>query len=228
MSKNWIQSFIKSAGAILLFSALVRFLIVTGNAPLLSLPDPALGIPLRYAVLIVGAIELIVALICLFGKKIYFQTGWLAWLGTNFVAFQAGLFWMHCHPQATCIGSLTDPLRLSRGTSGFILATLPICLMLGSYAALIQLWIGRTSRLAANSVKISCPACGGHIKFAAKNLGRKIPCPHCQTAIVLQTSGTLKMSCVLCGGHIAFPTHAIGQKIPCPHCAKTITLLNPA
>jgi hypothetical protein len=228
VKENWIPSFIKSAGAILLAAALMRFVIAAGNSPVLPLSDPMVGIPLRYAMLAVGAFELVVALVCLFGKKIHFQIGWLAWLATNLVVFHAGLFWMHCHPQATCIGSLTDPMHLSRGASGYIFGMFPIYLVFGSYAAVIQLWLGRTTETSVNLVKMCCPACGGHIKFAAENVGRQIPCPHCQAAIALQSSGTLKMACFFCQEHIEYPADAVGQKIPCPHCAKTITLLNPA
>lgn len=237
MSQTWIKSFTKSAGSILLAAALSRFLIALGSAPFLSLPDPALGLPIRYTVLIVGGIELLVALICLFGKSVHFKTGWLAWLATNYIVFQIGLFWMHCHPQATCIGSLTDPLHFARGLYGWITALLPIYFVLGSYTTLIWLWVrGRDAmpRVPAGRqvsptdfVKMFCPACGGHIKFANENMGQRIPCPHCQTVIVLQTQGTFKMSCVLCNGHIEFPAHAVGQKIQCPHCAKPITLLQP-
>jgi endogenous inhibitor of DNA gyrase (YacG/DUF329 family) len=228
MNPNWIKSFVKSAGAILLAAALSRFLVAIGSAQFLPLPDPALGLPLRYTVLIVGGIELLVALICLFGSQIHFQAAWLVWLATNYIVFQIGLFWMHCHPQATCIGSLTDPLHLSRGFYGWITALLPVYLVLGSYTSLIYLWAtGRAAVPVSQSefIKISCPACGGHIKFAAENAGQRTFCPHCQTAVALQVQGTLKMSCVLCDGHIEFPTHAIGQKISCPHCAKPITLL---
>jgi uncharacterized paraquat-inducible protein A len=131
---------------------------------------------------------------------------------------------MHCHLQGTCLGSLTDPLNLSRGASGFILEMLPIYLVLGSYAAFMQLWVGRTAGLAANSVKISCPSCGGHIKFAIQNLGQKIPCPHCQTAVTLRQPENLKMSCFFCKGRIEFPSHALGQKISCPHCKMEVSL----
>jgi len=43
-----------------------------------------MGIPLRYAVLLVGGFELAVALICLFGRRLGLQIGWLAWMATNY------------------------------------------------------------------------------------------------------------------------------------------------
>jgi uncharacterized paraquat-inducible protein A len=75
---------------------------------------------------------------------------------------------------------------------------------------------------------MSCPSCGIHIRFAGKNLGQKIPCPHCQTSITLRRPDLLKMACFFCHGHIKFPPHAIGEKISCPHCNMGITLKEPA
>ena len=138
---KWTKLFIYSGGMILLVAAMERFVIIVSSLPVLMLPDPMLGFPLRYAALIVGGIELVVALICLFGKNTGLQIGWLTWLAANFIVFRIGLSWMHCHPQATCIGSLTDPLHLSRGIAGVIWALLPIYLALGSYTALIRLWL---------------------------------------------------------------------------------------
>ncbi len=241
---KWIKPFLLCAGGILLVAALTRFFIAAGNMQVLALPDPVLGIPLRYAVLLVGAFELVVALICLFGRSVGLQLGWLAWLGTNYVLFWIGLLAMHIHPQATGIGIFTDPLRIHRGMIGYVFASIPFLLALGSYAAAATFWFsagGRKARLAearqlagqrdanAGLMKMFCPACGGHVKFAAKNAGQQIPCPHCQKAITLREADeNLKMTCVLCGGHVEFPAHAAGQKIACPHCAKTITLLKPA
>jgi predicted RNA-binding Zn-ribbon protein involved in translation (DUF1610 family) len=225
---KWIKLFLYSAGPILLTAALERFLVATGDVQTLSLPEPVIGIPLRYAVLLVGTIELLVALICLFGKQVGLQLGWLAWLATNYVVYRIGLFTMHCHAQATCIGSLADPLHLSRGMTGFIMAFLPVYLLLGSYAAVIWLWLkhgmGRTVEL----VKMSCPSCGVHIKFAGQYVGRKLHCPQCQTVITLRKPDLLKMACFFCKEHIEFPAHAIGEKIPCPHCKMDITLKEPA
>ncbi len=237
---KWIKPFIFSAGGVLLAAALMRFGIAADGSPVLLLPEPMLGIPLRYAVLIVGGFELAVALICLFGKRMGLQISWLAWLSTNYVVFWIWLMMMRIHPQGTCIGGLTDPLWIYRGTTGYVLEFIPFGLALGSYAAAVSFWFSadaRTARLAsarqlaarrdatAGLMKMICPACGGDVKFAAQNIGQQVPCPHCRVAITLRKPGEdLKMTCVLCGGHIKFPTHALGQKISCPHCKMNITL----
>ena len=225
---KWIRYFILSSGAILLAAALTRFLIAAGSAQVMSLPEPVLGIPLRYAVLLVGAFELAMAMICLFGRQTGLQLGWLAWLVTNYAVYRIGLVTMGIHQQATCIGSLTDPLHLTRGVMGFIVGLLPLYLLLGSYAAVIWLWLEGRRAKAAKFLKMSCPACGVHLRFDDRNLGRKIPCPHCQKAITLRKPDLLKMACFFCQEHIEFPPHAIGEKMPCPHCKMDITLKEPA
>ena len=192
------------------------------------MPDPMLGIPLRYAVLAVGALELTVALICLFGKRVGLQIGWLAWMATNYVVFWIGLLATHYHPQGTCIGGLTDPLHLLRGTSGLVLMAIPFYLLIGSYAALIWLWSQRRLSQPIETAKMACHSCGVHIEFAVQYLGQKIPCPQCRAAITLRRPENLKMSCSFCREHIEFPSHALGQKIPCPHCKTGITLMEPA
>ena len=243
MKTNWIKPFINTAGGILLAAALIRFLIAAGHHPVLALPEPLLGIPLRDALLAVGALELVVAGICLFGKNARLQAAWLAWVGTNFVVFQIGLVWMHVHPQGTCLGSLTDPLQLSRGFTGGIMIFLPFYLLLGSYAAVAAPFLQKRTKVMkrmshaaevnrpepgqpiyARFLKISCTACGGHIEFPTNLFGGQIPCPHCRAVITLRKAVMVKMACPACGGHLEFPDHAQEQTIPCPHCQTQITL----
>lgn len=224
---KWIKFFIYSAGGILVAAALERFLVAAGDAQVLALPEPALGIPLRYTALLVGGLELVVALICFFGKQTGLQVGWVVWLATDYLVYRIGLLTMQCHPQATCIGSLTDPLSLSRGPAGIVMGLLPLYLLSGSYAAMIWLWLEHRRAKAAKYFKMSCPACGVHIRFDGHNVGQKIPCPHCQATVTLRREENLKMSCFFCKGHIEFPAHAIGTKMACPHCKMDITLKEP-
>jgi DNA-directed RNA polymerase subunit RPC12/RpoP len=240
---NGIKLFIRVGGAMLLAAALIRFLIAAGNTPALTLPEPLIGVSIHSAVVVVGGIELVVALFCLFGRWPRLQLGGLALVATGYGVYVLVLLAKGIQVQGSCLGSLTDPLRIYRGPTGHVLQFLPFGLALGSYVAAVALLFSsdaRTARLAGarqsaarrdaadGLMKMLCPACGGHVKFAAQNAGQQIPCPHCQAAIILRPADDdLKMSCVLCGGHVEFPAHAVGQKIACPHCAKPITLLKP-
>lgn len=237
---NGIKLFIRVGGGILLAAALIRFLIATGTSPALALPEPFIGVSIRTAVLVIGGIELVVALFCLFGRWLWLQLGGLALLATGYAVYVLVLLAKGVQVQASCLGSLTDPLRIYRGSTGYALQFLPVGLVLGSYAAGFALWFSsrdRTARLdragqrgaKAGLMEMVCPACGGPVNFAAPNVGLQVSCPQCHAAVTLRKpDDNLKMTCVLCGGHIEFPPHAVGQKIDCPHCAKTITLLRPA
>jgi hypothetical protein len=194
----------------------------------LAMPEPLLGLSIRYAVLLVGGVELVVALICLFGRRRGLQLGWLVWAAVNYLVYWIAIFMMRRHPQTTCIGSLTDPLQLSRGTPGIIIGLLPFYLLLGSCVAIIWLWWASRRVKAAKSHKMSCPACGVHIRFDDRNLGQKISCPQCRAAITLRKPDLLKMVCFFCQGHIEYPSHAIGEKMACPHCKMDIRLKEPA
>jgi hypothetical protein len=129
--------------------------------------------------------------------------------------------WLGIHPQGTFLGMLTDPLKLAGTFAGFMAGWLPFVFVGISYTVVIDSWLGSRRE---NFAKMSCPACGGHIRFAAQNAGQAIPCPHCRKTITLRQPDNLKMSCFFCQGHIEFPPHALGQKIPCPHCKMDITL----
>lgn len=229
---KWHRTFILSAGTILLMAALIRFFIACGNAQVLALPDPLLGIPLRFTVLLAGGLEMLVACVCLFGRNVRLQTGWLLWLAINYLVVQFGLIWMNVHPQGTGIGSLTDPLHLTRGWTGLLVMAVPVYLVVGSCVAAVWLWIAspivaRRQADQARQHKLSCPACGGHIQFRLENLGQRTLCPHCQSPVTLRKPENLKMPCYFCQQHIEFPAHAIGTKLPCPHCGKGITLMEP-
>ena len=107
---KWTRHFIHSTGAILLAAAITRFAILIGHDQVLALPDPLLGIPLLYSVLIVAVVELGIAIVCLLGKRTDLQLALLVWWAIIGTAFAVGLYAERCHWQITCLGGLTDPL----------------------------------------------------------------------------------------------------------------------
>jgi hypothetical protein len=224
------RQFIYTAGGMLLALALVNLLSCIGSAQILHLPDPLLGIPLRMAMLITGGMELAVALICLFGQRQGLQMALIAWLVTNFTVYQIGMLWQGCHRQWGCLGNISATLQIPPNMANAAMISSLTFLLLGAFTTLLWPWFAKYGkamlpcRLASNSYKMSCPGCGIHIRFDGRNLGQTIPCPHCQTVIILRKPDLLIMTCFFCKGHIEFPAHAIGEKIPCPHCKMDITL----
>jgi hypothetical protein len=217
------DTFVLAAGAILVFMGGSQILGGLANVQLLEMSDPIFGLPFRDLMLFLGAAELLIAFPCLFTNKRTLSLSLVAWLSANFIVYRIGLWSMGWHHSC---GFLIAPLGLSLASTDIVFSLSSIFLFVGS---VMILWSDYKATQAAHFLKISCPACGGHVRFAIQNLGQQIPCPHCRAAMVLQSPGeTMKMTCFLCGGHVEFPVHAIGQKIPCPHCAKSITLLKPA
>jgi hypothetical protein len=212
-------------GALLLAAALERFMVAFGSSQALALLDPLLGIPLRFSVVLVGALELTVAIICLFGKRPGMQLGWVAWLTLDYFLFRVGLIAMECHSQASCVGTLTDPLHLARGSWAAIVTFFPVYLLASGFGGMAWLWFANRMAKTEKCYKISCFSCGTHLQFSRANAGQKISCPNCQAAVTLRKPDDyLRMPCEFCQRHIEFPASALGTKLNCPHCNKDLTL----
>lgn len=231
MQSKVIRLFSYSAGALLLAAAMGTFISIWAGTGLIHPHDPIFTISIPKLFWIVGGLELLIALICLFRKQVFLQVALVFWLAMNFTFYQIGLWQTGISGGFKgYLGDVSAAFGISCSTADMMLKAVFFYLLIGSFLSLLWLWIRKESvETQTNTngyLKTSCPACGGHIRFAVQNLGQQIPCPHCRESITLQALGNLKMSCVLCGGHIEFPVHALGQKTPCPHCRATITLLN--
>jgi hypothetical protein len=217
-----LSGFLVLAGTILSFTGMAEIIGGMASVQLLDMPDPIFRLSVRHLMLTFGSANICVASLCLFTGKRSLSLGLVAWISTNFMVYRIGLWsigWRHA------CGFMIAPLGLSLITTDIIFSLSSACLLVGSLA---MFWLDHQARCAVEHLKMSCPACGIHIKFARQNLGQKIPCPHCQTSITLRKPDLLKMACFFCKEHIEFPPHAIGEKMPCPHCKMDITLREPA
>ena len=134
------KMFIYSAGVLLLVTAMAKLLSGGGEARILQTPDPILGFPFRQVLIVVGAAELFIAVICLMGKSNWLQTGLIAWMATNFLVYRIGLLWMGYHRPCGCMGNLTDALGISAHAADNIMKGILLYLLLGSYGVLWYLW----------------------------------------------------------------------------------------
>jgi len=217
-----------SSGGLLLAVAAVLFFSTRAGADIILPHDPIFAISVRYLFWILGGICLGVALFTMSGDPTFIRTTLLAWLATNLAIYRLGYLWNGGSSLGGYLGSFSGAFGVSASTAGIMAEVILAYLVSGSYFTLIYLWQEKRRDARGDYLKIPCPSCGGHIRFATQNLGQSIFCPHCRKETALRRPENLKMSCFFCKEHIEFPAHALGQKISCPHCNRGITLMEQA
>ena len=203
-----IKFFIHSAGSILLAAALIRFVIAVLQLPTGFLARAFARISC-YAVLMVGGIELVVAMICLFGRQtgttivvparpaahqLHGLSDWPVLGGTATVP--AGR--LHWQPDPNRSRSAWNNRIYHRGYS--------VLFVVGQLR-------GRNLALAARrqneknrcNIKNVLSFLWHPYQVRPPNPGEKIPCPQCQPGITLRKPDLLKMACFFCQEHIEFP-----------------------
>jgi DNA-directed RNA polymerase subunit RPC12/RpoP len=224
MRNNNIRIFTDSAGALFLALGLALLLANLSSLGFHQPHDPILAVSMDTLFWIGGALLVGFAFVCLFTKSRWVQLALILWLAVDFLVYQFGLRSMGIvHGLRGYVGSLAGAFSISPGSAELALNAIFGYLLLGSCVCAVWIWWNRR-----NGLKMVCAACGGHIAFTIKDLGKQTSCPHCKAAVTLREPGNLKMSCFFCKEHIEFPTHALGQKIKCPHCKNDITLKEPS
>lgn len=129
--------FVLSAGAILFITGVAKVWSGLGNSKFLAVVDPIIGIKFGQLMLVVGVVEIVIALVCFFSKRQTLALGLVAWMSTNFVVYRLGLWWMDWKKPCSCLGNLTDALHISPQTADNIMKVLLAYLLIGSYGLLI-------------------------------------------------------------------------------------------
>jgi hypothetical protein len=153
MTKSFCKWFILSSGVILVITGIAKVWSGMGNSKLLTVADPILWVRFGQLMLVAGAVEIAVALICLFSKRQILAIGLVAWLSTNFLIYRAGLWWMDWKRPCGCLGNLTDALHISPQAADNIMKGVLGYLLVGSYFLLIRQWL--ESRSAKNRQKLA-------------------------------------------------------------------------
>src|SRR5262249_30497172 len=103
-----LKGFVVTAGIILLTTAIAKLWSACGDSKLLASADPIFGWEFRYVMLGAGGVELAVAMICLFSRRVELATWLIGWIATGFFAYRAGLWWIGWQRPCACLGNLTD------------------------------------------------------------------------------------------------------------------------
>jgi DNA-directed RNA polymerase subunit RPC12/RpoP len=183
MQAKATRFFTNSAGTLLLAVALAMFIANWASAGLTQPHDPVLMVPMQNLFWIVGIIALVVAMICLFDKRVWLKITLVLWLAVNLFAYQIGFLLKGSHAGfSVYLNSLAEAFGITSHTAYLILEIVFLYLLVGSLASLLWLWVGN----AKGYLKNACVHCGKHIEFPAKGVGQKIACPHCGAMVTLQ------------------------------------------
>jgi len=139
--REWFAaSFILSAVAVLGVTGIAKVLSAEGRSRALAVPDPITGFQFGYLMLIVGFLELCIAVVCFRSRSRKLSLALIAWLATNFVLFRVGLWSLGWHKPCGCLGTLTDALHISPTTADHIMKAVLAYLLVGSYWLLWRQW----------------------------------------------------------------------------------------
>jgi len=216
-----MRYFTDSAAGLLAAFIAALFICNIATTELAQPHDPLFAISMDTFFWILGAGAVALMLVCIYMRQQRFKLSLLLWFATIGVIYRLGLQWQGVHNLRGYVSTLANTFDISSNLTVGLLSFSFLYLFAGSAALLIWNFLASPEEIL---LKAFCAHCSGHIAFSARNLGQKIPCPHCQTAITLRKPENLKMSCFFCKEHIEFPVHAIGEKLKCPHCKMDITL----
>ena len=90
--------------------------------------------------MIVGVVELVIAVNSFFSRRYILSAGLVAWLATNFVVYRIGLGWIDWEMPCNCLGNLTDALHVSPQLADNIMKGVLAYLLIGSYGLLFWEW----------------------------------------------------------------------------------------
>jgi len=116
--------------------------------------DPILGLPFGTVLLLVGALEVYIALIGFFGEAApSLKLAAIAWVATTFLVYRWGLWSIGWQRPCGCMGNLTDVFHLSPKAADNIIKGLLAYLLTGSYILLFSQW--RAARFAGKSAALA-------------------------------------------------------------------------
>jgi hypothetical protein len=126
-----LNAFVISSGCILLLLGSIKIISVFGHSKILGSSDPIFQISFRSLLLVVGNLEIIIAVVCLATNNQKRAIILIFCLASSFLLYRFGLWFIGWKHPCPCMGTLTDLIPIS-----------PKYLEATSKAMLLYLWSG--------------------------------------------------------------------------------------
>lgn len=127
------------AAVLLTITALAKLVSSMGSAGILVYPDPVFLISFRSLMRLVAAVELLVALVCLYARNNYFRAACISVLATNFLLYRVASFSVGYQKLCSCLGNLTDALHIRPSNAEMIVKVILGYLLFVGYGTLFWL-----------------------------------------------------------------------------------------
>lgn len=137
---KWARLFLVSAALLLCITGVAKVVSALGTAPVLAKPDPIFGIRFDHLFMVVGVIELVIAVFCLIPASHKLALGLVAVLSIDFLGYRAGLWLTRFQGYCPCLGTLTQAIHLSPHRANLLTRIVLIYLMIGSFYFLVDFW----------------------------------------------------------------------------------------
>ncbi len=121
-----------TAGIILAGTGFAKCYSSFGHAHVLDATDPIFPLTFRHMMMVVGLIELGIALICFLDKKSFTAVTLIAWLAGTFCLYRLGLSVVGWRRPCPCLGTLTQALGISQALADMTMRLIAFSLLIAS------------------------------------------------------------------------------------------------
>jgi hypothetical protein len=138
-SNRFYHLFIRSVAILLLLTAVAKLFSAFGTARILTARDPMFLLKYWQIMIIVGLLELAIAVYLFRGRDSILKLFAILWLGSNFIFYRMANDLMGI-TVCPCLGTTLDGLRLTSRQSDMLLGGFVLYLFLGSAFLLCAAW----------------------------------------------------------------------------------------
>ena len=130
------KGFIWSAIVLLSLTSIAKLLSASGDAAVMDLPDPLLGLTHKHTLIAVAAVEIAIVASLFSSMAPWRKHLLLLWLSASFLTYRIAFQLIAPGKPCPCLGSLTERLPLAPATVNLLLGCVVIYLLAGSLLAL--------------------------------------------------------------------------------------------
>lgn len=130
-----------SAISVYLVTGVLKLISAGGASSALNLLDPFFSLKFKHLFVLVGLLEITVALICVFYNSMFVKLQTLFWLTFLISFYRLSLFFINYHRPCNCLGTLTESLHISPDNADMLMKAILIYLLVGGFLSLCWLYL---------------------------------------------------------------------------------------